>query len=88
MVAFPFHFQVPDAILKCQRAGVVVRMVTGDNVNTARSIATKCGILQPNGEFLVLEGKQFNKLIRDSTGKARNGDFVLIVYHVLSAVMF
>jgi len=49
-----------------------VRMVTGDNVNTARSIALKCGILRVNSEFLVLEGKEFNKRIRDSSGKARN----------------
>ena len=49
-----------------------MRMVTGDNVNTARSIALKCGILQPNSEFLVLEGKEFNKRIRDSSGKVGN----------------
>ena len=49
-----------------------MRMVTGDNVNTARSIALKCGILQANSEFLVLEGREFNKRIRDSSGKARN----------------
>ena len=61
--------QVPDAILKCQNAGIVVRMVTGDNVNTARSIALKCGILEAGSEFLVLEGKEFNKRIRDSSGK-------------------
>jgi len=41
-------------------------MVTGDNVNTARSIATKCGILQPNDNFLVLDGKEFNNRIRKS----------------------
>lgn len=46
-----------------------MRMVTGDNLNTARSIALKCGILQPTNEFLVLEGKDFNKRIRDSSGK-------------------
>ena len=40
-------------------------MVTGDNVNTARSIALKCGILQPNDDFLVIEGKEFNAKIRD-----------------------
>jgi Ca2+ transporting ATPase len=39
-------------------------MVTGDNINTARSIAAKCGILKPNEDFLVLEGREFNKLIR------------------------
>jgi Ca2+ transporting ATPase len=56
-----------------QRAGVTVRMVTGDNVATARSIATKCGILNNKDEFLVLEGKQFNKRIRDKdTGKVNN----------------
>lgn len=56
-----------------QRAGVTVRMVTGDNVATARSIAIKCGILNNNEEFLVLEGKQFNKRIRDKdTGKVSN----------------
>jgi len=55
---------VPDAIRKCQGAGITVRMVTGDNVNTARSIATKCGILQPNESFLVLDGREFNRRIR------------------------
>lgn len=44
-------------------------MVTGDNVMTARSIATKCGILKPNDDFLVLEGKEFNQRIRDASGK-------------------
>ena len=45
-------------------------MVTGDNVATARSIATKCGILRSTDEFVVMEGKQFNKRIRDeNTGK-------------------
>ncbi|KAK2494721.1 hypothetical protein MC885_009499 [Smutsia gigantea] len=47
---------VPDAIKKCQRAGITVRMVTGDNINTARAIATKCGILHPGEDFLCLEG--------------------------------
>ena len=57
--------EVPDAIRKCQRAGITVRMVTGDNINTARAIATKCGIIKPGDNFLVLEGKDFNKKIRD-----------------------
>ena len=29
----------------CQRAGITVRMVTGDNIHTARHIARECGIL-------------------------------------------
>lgn len=61
--------KVPDAIKKCQRAGITVRMVTGDNINTARSIAVKCGIIKPNDDFLILEGKEFNRRIRDSNGE-------------------
>lgn len=57
--------QVPDAIRKCQRSGITVRMVTGDNINTARSIALKCGILKPGDDFLVIDGKELNRLIRD-----------------------
>lgn len=73
----PVRPEVPDAIRKCQRAGITVRMVTGDNINTARSIAGKCGILKPNEDFLILEGKEFNRRIRDS-----NGD-VSIIHAVL-----
>lgn len=45
-----------------------MRMVTGDNINTARSVAAKCGILRPGGGgggYLVMDGKEFNKRIRD-----------------------
>lgn len=37
-------------------------MVTGDNIATARAIATKCGILKPNDDFLALEGREFNDM--------------------------
>ena len=62
-------FQVPEAIRNCKSAGICVRMVTGDNVNTARSIASKCGIIQPDDDGLVLEGKEFNRRIRDASGE-------------------
>ncbi|XP_052780334.1 plasma membrane calcium-transporting ATPase 2-like isoform X3 [Mya arenaria] len=65
----PVRPEVPNAILKCKAAGICVRMVTGDNVNTARSIAIKCGILKANTEFLVMDGKEFNTRIRDHNGK-------------------
>ncbi|RCN32478.1 hypothetical protein ANCCAN_21720 [Ancylostoma caninum] len=65
----PVRPEVPAAIDKCQRAGITVRMVTGDNINTARSIATSCGILKPGADFLALEGKDFNARIRDENGK-------------------
>uniref|UniRef100_A0A674IF20 Calcium-transporting ATPase n=1 Tax=Terrapene triunguis TaxID=2587831 RepID=A0A674IF20_9SAUR len=65
----PVRPEVPEAIVKCQRAGITVRMVTGDNINTARAIATKCGILLPGEDFLCLEGKEFNRLIRNEKGE-------------------
>ncbi|XP_059136770.1 plasma membrane calcium-transporting ATPase 4 isoform X3 [Peromyscus eremicus] len=65
----PVRPEVPNAIAKCKRAGITVRMVTGDNVNTARAIATKCGILTPGDDFLCLEGKEFNRLIRNEKGE-------------------
>lgn len=46
-------------------------MVTGDNINTARSIAYKCGIVKAGDEFLILEGKEFNQRIRDSNGNVQ-----------------
>ncbi|XP_029665738.1 plasma membrane calcium-transporting ATPase 3 isoform X8 [Formica exsecta] len=67
----PVRSEVPDAIRKCQKAGITVRMVTGDNINTARSIALKCGIFKPNEDFLILEGKEFNRRIRDSQGEVQ-----------------
>ncbi|XP_051976611.1 plasma membrane calcium-transporting ATPase 1-like isoform X2 [Xyrauchen texanus] len=65
----PVRPEVPDAIRKCQRAGITVRMVTGDNLNTARAIATKCGILLPGDDFLCIEGKEFNRRIRNEKGE-------------------
>ncbi|KAM8916534.1 plasma membrane calcium-transporting ATPase 2-like isoform 2-T7 [Spinachia spinachia] len=65
----PVRPEVPEAISKCQRAGITVRMVTGDNINTARAIATKCGILLPGEDFLCMEGKEFNQQIRNDQGE-------------------
>ena len=48
-------------------------MVTGDNINTARSIAIKCGIIAPRSDYLVLDGKEFNRRIRDQEGQVRCG---------------
>ena len=62
----PVRSEVPDAIRQCQKAGITVRMVTGDNINTARAIATKCGIIKPGDGSLVMEGKDFNLAVKDA----------------------
>ncbi|KAI8991524.1 PMCA-type calcium-translocating P-type ATPase [Mycotypha africana] len=56
----PLREGVPEAVQACQRAGVFVRMVTGDNLVTAKSIAKQCGIYTPGG--IVMEGPTFRKL--------------------------
>ncbi len=56
----PLRVGVADAVRACQKAGVFVRMVTGDNLLTAKAIAEECGILTAGG--LVLEGPQFRQL--------------------------
>lgn len=56
----PLREGVAMAVKKCQDAGIMVRMVTGDNVSTASAIATQCGIKTPDG--LVMEGPKFRDL--------------------------
>ncbi|KAJ3100803.1 hypothetical protein HDU97_001921 [Phlyctochytrium planicorne] len=56
----PLRPGVPEAVAACQRAGVFVRMVTGDNVLTAKSIAERCGIYTKGG--LVMEGVVFRRM--------------------------
>ncbi|KAI9738920.1 MAG: hypothetical protein M1818_005234 [Claussenomyces sp. TS43310] len=56
----PLRDGVRGAVETCQKAGVVVRMVTGDNMLTAKAIASDCGIFTEGG--LVMEGPAFRKL--------------------------
>ena len=54
--------EVPGAVLQIQRAGVTVRMVTGDNLITAKAIAVICNIIkaeQLDDERMCLEGPEF-----------------------------
>ncbi|KAK4762027.1 hypothetical protein SAY87_029911 [Trapa incisa] len=56
---------VKDAVRLCQNAGVKVRMVTGDNLKTARAIALECGILGSDADATepnLIEGKSFRAL--------------------------
>ena len=57
--------EVPEAVRKCQGAGVQVRMVTGDNKITALAIAKECNIVREgdNMEMAVMEGKEFNDYV-------------------------
>ncbi|CEN62346.1 Putative P-type calcium ATPase [Aspergillus calidoustus] len=56
----PLRAGVTESVHQCQRAGVFVRMVTGDNIVTAKAIAQECGIFTPGG--VAIEGPKFRKL--------------------------
>jgi magnesium-transporting ATPase (P-type) len=57
----PLRADVKEAVAECHRAGINVRMVTGDNVTTARAIAKECGIITSERD-LVIEGPAFREL--------------------------
>jgi len=59
----PIRPETRDAVLLLKKAGVVVRMVTGDNALTARFIAKEAGILDgTEGPNALLEGPVFRKM--------------------------
>ncbi|KAL7101503.1 hypothetical protein ACP275_08G058000 [Erythranthe tilingii] len=55
----PVRPGVPESVALCRLAGVTVRMVTGDNINTAKAIARECGILTDDG--VAIEGPVFRE---------------------------
>jgi P-type Ca2+ transporter type 2C len=58
----PLRPSVIDAIKDCQKAGVVVRMVTGDNILTGKAIARECGIYDPSKGGIAMEGPVFRRM--------------------------
>lgn len=66
----PLKETVPGAVVKCKEAGITVRMVTGDNTETAIAIAKDANLIprtyqRPHkGErlyYTVMEGKEFRE---------------------------
>lgn len=73
--------EVPEAVRIVSGAGVTVRMVTGDNIVTARAIAKLCNILneqEANDESCSIEGPEFYKMmggiVSASGKKGEEGD--------------
>ncbi|KAB2061598.1 hypothetical protein ES319_A10G096200v1 [Gossypium barbadense] len=55
----PVRPGVKESVAICRTAGITVRMVTGDNINTAKAIARECGILTDDG--IAIEGPDFRE---------------------------
>ncbi|XWS29708.1 hypothetical protein CRYUN_Cryun24cG0053300 [Craigia yunnanensis] len=59
----PVRPGVKESVATCRSAGITVRMVTGDNINTAKAIARECGILTDDG--IAIEGPYFREKSQD-----------------------
>lgn len=69
-IADPVRPEVPPAIKECRDAGIAVKMVTGDNPETAQEIARQIGLVEKDkkdGNLLL--GREFAQLGDD---EARN----------------
>mmetsp|Transcript_22171 Transcript_22171/g.16568 ORF Transcript_22171/g.16568 Transcript_22171/m.16568 type:complete len:230 (-) Transcript_22171:529-1218(-) len=60
----PLRPEIVDSVQKCYTAGITIRMVTGDNIDTAKAISLQAGILKPEEadvEYACMDGKTFRE---------------------------
>ena len=60
----PLRDEVVRSVRICHKAGINVRMVTGDNIDTAKAIALEAGILtkdQMSRKYACMDGKTFRE---------------------------
>lgn len=61
----PLRAEVPEAIATCLQGGIEIKMVTGDNLETAREIASQMGLVtnaDRDKQYAYLTGQQFSQL--------------------------
>ena len=74
-----------EAIDACRSAGVGIKMITRDNVFTAKAIATECGILEAGHQVSkeeVIEGKVFHNYTNEERMEkvdSINGRYVVLM---------
>lgn len=75
-IADPVRPDVPDAIRECRNAGIDVKIVTGDNHETAREIGRQIHLILPEDEQkgeksgYILTGEEFERLSDSDAAKA------------------
>ena len=63
----PVRPEVPAAVAECQRAGIRVKMITGDHALTAHAIAEAAGIVHEDG--LIVTGDELAALSEDARAR-------------------
>ena len=62
-IADPIRSDVPEAIAACRQAGIDVKMITGDNLKTAKEIARQVGLIDDRDpDDCYMTGVQFGQL--------------------------
>jgi Ca2+-transporting ATPase len=76
----PLREDVKEAVAKCRRAGIEVKMITGDNVETARAIASDIGLIDRRDAAIddpgaaVLTSPTFNEWHTEMEERKKRGD--------------
>ena len=63
----PIRPEAPKSVATCRRAGVDVKMVTGDSLSTAVAVARRCGILDDDDDVsrACMTGEEFRERVVD-----------------------
>jgi len=67
----PLRPGVKEAVMRCNKSGIRVRMCTGDNIHTATAISKEAGIINEEDlrdtehpkEYLCMEGHKFSEMV-------------------------
>ena len=72
-ISDPVRDDVPEAIRSCAGAGIGVKIVTGDNRETAREIARQIGLVEggAEAEYALLTGDEFEELVDRPEARAK-----------------
>lgn len=63
-ISDPIREEVPNAVLSCRKAGIDIKMITGDNAETAKEIGRSIGLWDENDQEKThhLSGRDFSEL--------------------------
>jgi P-type E1-E2 ATPase len=56
----PLRPEIKESVRVCKKAGINIRMVTGDNIETAKSIAIEAGIVSKedaDNQYVCMTGE-------------------------------